>query len=113
MIGPPFSSNGNSVLVTYHFVRDGAPGGQVAVQSLGTSTGLEANFNGSLTGTPVAPWWVSVNAGNQSLHDDGYGLLVGDGYGTVDYVTGEIWAGFSIAPPVGVNVFVRYYYRAD
>ena len=34
---------------------------------------------------------------------------IGAGDGSVDYETGDIWAGFTEAPSAGANILVRYY----
>ncbi len=83
-------------------------------QSLGTGTGLQANFGGTLGNTPINPGSVSVTDGTQTLLDpSGDGSLVGDGTGSVNYQTGGIVASFTLAPGAGKNVIASYNYQIE
>ena len=89
----------------------GTPGATAgASQSLGTADGLHANFNGTLSHTPVVAGSVTVTDGNKVLSDNGSGSLSGDGTGTVNYQTGAVVASFDSAPTAGNNVIASYHY---
>ncbi len=80
-------------------------------QSIGSGTGLEPNFSGTLANTPVIAGSIIVNDnGGQILTDDGSGHLSGDGTGTIDYKSGTITVSFIHAAPNGNNVLVSYHY---
>ena len=44
----------------------------------------------------------------QTLSDNGSGILSGDGTGTVNYISGAIVANFTVAPPVNSTIQVTY-----
>lgn len=104
-------TGGNTYVVSAHAPGSSSPGSTAtATQSIGTGNGVTANFNGTLSNTPVVAGTVSVASGSFSLVDDGNGALSGDGSGTVNYNTGAVVANFTLAPGVGNNVLVTYHY---
>ena len=100
-------SLGENIVVSYHYYT-----GDMSsfVESIGVGNGTEPNIYGTLINTPAMHNSIHITAGDKSFWDDGNGALVGDGFGTVNYDTGEIWVGFSNAPSTGVNIFAEYYY---
>ena len=72
---------------------------------IGTGDGTAKEFSGNLTeGEPLCPGSVTLTAGDQTLQDDGYGNLYGDGTGSVNYKTGAVSGTFDAAPANGVAV---------
>lgn len=78
-----------------------------SIGSIGTGgDGVTTAFSGTLSAIPVLAnnvTFASVTNANTGvqLHDDGNGNLVGDGTGTINYVTGAFTLNFSTAPGSG------------
>jgi len=86
--------------------------------NIGTGDDVTVTFGGTIATLPVIEGTVVVQAGVQSVTDDGDGNLTGDGVGTVDYETGVISVTWGAPPNSGENVIVtsRYlkqYQRGD
>ncbi|MBF0454957.1 MAG: hypothetical protein HQL72_09125 [Magnetococcales bacterium] len=79
----------------------------VAAVNLGTGDGSATDFSGVLVG-PAQPGSVSISDGTQTLTDDGYGSLGGDGSGSIDYATGQVSVSFGVAVADTVAVDVTY-----
>jgi hypothetical protein len=79
----------------------------MSINSIGTGgDGITVNFTGTLPSVPVLRNnvnFVSIDANNDGLRlsDDGIGGLSGDGFGTIDYITGAFNLTFNIAPGAG------------
>ena len=102
--GTPIS--GNSITVSYQYMAGDA---LLRLEPLGTASGTNADIYGTLGNTFVMKKTVFVVSGDKHLQDNGLGILEGDGDGTINYATGDIWAGFDMAPAAGLAVRVRYY----
>ena len=74
-----------------------------------TGNGVIVNFAGTLSNVPIVSNRVvfnSIDANNNGLelHDDGLGVLSGDGVGTIDYITGAYTLAWTVAPASGKNI---------
>lgn len=94
-----FSQNRNQFFGIYPLVNN--------IASIGTTgDGVTTAFSGTLANIPVLRNNVlfdsvtTANTGVQ-LHDNGSGVLTGDGTGTINYVTGAFTLNFSTAPGSG------------
>jgi hypothetical protein len=76
-------------------------------ESIGTGDDNETTFSGT-AGTPVQPKMVSVSDGTQSVTDNGFGVLSGDGSGTVNYETGAVSVTFDAASANAADVVMTY-----
>lgn len=83
-----------------------------AINQIGSGDGVTTFFSGTLQSIPVTTnsvlfdgmySTVSGNAGVQ-VYDDGNGNLIGDGAGTINYVTGVFQFTFTTAPSAGTIV---------
>lgn len=90
------------------------------IQTTGsTGDAVTTNFSGTLSTTPILRNNVvftsktAANAGLE-LHDDGSGILSGDGTGTINYISGVFTLAFSTAPGSGeaINSQVVLYQAA-
>jgi len=72
-------------------------------QNIGTGDGTTTTFSGSFQ-APVEPGTILITDGTQTLKDDGYGNLYGDGSGKVNYATGDVEATFESAPANGASI---------
>jgi hypothetical protein len=77
-------------------------------ETIGTGTGSEDNFPDTLGQVPIVAGSVVISDGTQEVTDDGEGGLIGDGSGTVDYVTGAIDVTFDSNVASGADVEVTY-----
>lgn len=83
----------------------------IAVSSTGdTGDGATTVFNGTLSATPILRNHVmfsSIDATNNGLelHDNGSGVLTGDGSGTIDYITGAYSLTFSSPPDTAKIIY--------
>ena len=108
------SSPGQTLLNTLVANPDGTPCFQYStqtstvVQTLGTGTGAQATFAGTLTQVAVSPGNVWFSAGSVGGIDDGNGSITGTGIsgGAVNYATGSISVTLQAPPPVGTPVTV-------
>ena len=84
---------------------DGIPYDSVS-ETLGTGTGTQKNFTGTITGGRLEPGTVSVTDGTESFIDDRFGHLIGDagGTGSVIYLTGGVSVSFNAAVANGTDV---------
>jgi len=94
-----------------------------AVENMGVGNGTTTNFSYKTNFQPIVsdfPSSVMIAAIPQStfppgiqqqVTDDGFGILQGDGTGTVDYVAGLINVNFTIPPPQGSTVQITYHYE--
>jgi hypothetical protein len=78
--------------------------------TIGTGDDATVTFSGTIATTPVIENTVLVQAGVQSVTDDGDGNLSGDGTGTVNYETGAISVTWGLPPNSGENVVVTSRY---
>lgn len=79
------------------------------VNNVVSGDGIATVFNIELASKPVIAnnvlfSTVDVLGASLELHDDGQGLLVGDGFGTINYVTGLCVLNFNTAPAAGVQI---------
>lgn len=85
----------------------------IDIEQLGSGDGIAVNFTGNLSFTPVRPGTVQIEAGAQTITDDGNGNLVGDigvGTNTIDYATGAFDLDFAAAPALGDAINAQYSY---
>jgi hypothetical protein len=80
-----------------------------AISTETTGDGVTVNYSGTLSAIPVVPDQVvfnGVDANNNGmqLHDDGSGVLSGDGSGTINYVTGAYTLIWTTAPAASTNI---------
>ena len=90
---------------------------------LGTGTGAQANFAGTLdlppglVGLPLVPSTVQITASGMIVTDDGNGKLIGDvnpsGTNTVNYATLAYDVTFSSAPGSGDSIQAAFRYILD
>jgi hypothetical protein len=102
VLAEKYDEDENVVACPYEEVADEA--------MTGTIDGTNKAFTLAGTG-PVQPGTVVIENNNtsaQSLMDNGFGVLSGDGSGTVDYETGDIAASFTTAPAEGKTVTASY-----
>lgn len=87
-----------------------------------TADDITTNFSGTLKSTPILSnnvLFTSKTAANAGLelHDDGAGVLSGDGTGTIDYISGAFTLAFSTAPgkgnPINSQVVIYQASRPD
>jgi len=91
--GTVLALNENAVAVPYEKIS----------QNIGTGDGSNKTFSGSLQ-APIEPETVLITDGTQTLQDDGYGNLYGNGTGKVNYDTGDIEVTFENAPANGTSI---------
>jgi len=80
-----------------------------AIKEEATGDGITVAFTGTLSSVPVIPNHVvfnSIDASNDGieLHDDGAGVLDGDGFGTIDYITGAYTLNFTLIPAASQSI---------
>jgi len=75
--------------------------------SIGTGDATEVTFTGSAS-TPLQPKMVSITDGAQTVTDNGFGVLSGDGSGTVNYDTGAVSVTFDAAPANAAGIVLTY-----
>lgn len=97
---------------SYHYTDE-----VVDSEHIGTGTGAAAQFQATLSYSPVRPGTVSITDGTLTITDDGAGNLIGDvdGGGTnkVNYATGAVDATFSSNVSNGVAVTATYEYNME
>ena len=86
---------------------------QYAINNLATGDGIANSFSGSLQKPPIIMGSLFIasddSAGNyQVISDDGAGNLVGDGSGTIQYVTGAFTATFNTVPALNATIYGKY-----
>lgn len=91
-----------------------------SVETIGVGDGVTQVFNYTTNFQPIVsgqpssvmiaaiPGQTNPPGTQQTLTDDGSGVLSGDGTGTVNYVTGIISVTFTVAPPVNSTIQVTY-----
>ena len=81
-----------------------------SISTIGTNgDGVTVAFTGTLSSKPILKnnvTFTSIDSLNDGLelHDDGAGILSGDGVGTINYLTGAYTLTFSAAPGDGKNI---------
>lgn len=80
-----------------------------SLQDVETGDGATISFSGTLTSVPIVSSNVTfsaidINNERAVLYDDGAGILSGDGFGTINYVTGAWTATFTTAPQNGTAI---------
>lgn len=81
-----------------------------SIQSIGTKgDGFTSSYTGTLSARPLLRNHVLFNSINSSsegleLHDDGEGNLIGDGTGSIDYITGIYTFSFDEPPAEGADI---------
>lgn len=78
--------------------------------NIGTGDDATTAFSGTVANTPVIENTVLIQAGVQTVTDDGDGNLTGNGTGTVDYDTGVASVTWGLPPNLGENVVVTSRY---
>jgi len=78
--------------------------------NIGTGDGGNSLFPGFLA-FPVEPGSVSITDGTQTVTDNGFGALTGDGSGTISYSTGALLVIFASPPANGASIVVSYDYN--
>lgn len=72
---------------------------------VGTGNGSTVTFTGTLANTPLIPKTVALRANGANCFDqNGGGVLVGDGTGTINYTSGAFSVTFTVAPAGGVPI---------
>lgn len=84
------------------------------MKNVGVGNNVTINFTGTLSAFPILRnnvLFSSVSALNLGLqlHDDGNGLLTGDGNGTINYVTGAYNITFTTPPGIGKTIYAQTY----
>ena len=75
-----------------------------------TGDGVTTAFVGTIVNIPIIKkqaLFTSIGAANNGLelHDDGAGLLTGDGVGTINYLTGAYTLAFTVAPALAQPIY--------
>ena len=83
-------------------------------ETFATTDGINATFTGNTTQFPVLTSSVtlSVNDGsgtNLIANDTGTGIFIGDGTGTINYLTGAISITWLAIPPAGNPINIQYF----
>jgi hypothetical protein len=86
---------------------------QYAVDNIATGDGVTTNFTGGLQNPPLIIGTLFITAddptGNQQiLQDQGDGTLLGNGTGTINYLTGAYTANFNTAPAQTATIYAKY-----
>jgi hypothetical protein len=81
---------------------------QYAVDNLTTGDGITVNFTGGLQNPPLIMGTLFITDGTQVLQDDGAGTFTGDGFGTINYVTGAYDVTFTAAPSSSSTIYAKY-----
>ncbi len=86
---------------------------QYAVDNIATGDGVTTSFSGGLQNPPVIIGTLFItadnpNGGQQLLTDTGNGTLVGDGTGTINYLTGAFTANITVAPASSAVIYAKY-----
>lgn len=74
----------------------------------GTGDGATSAYAFSLDYTPIVAGSVIITDGTQVLSDNGSGVLVGDGSGTVNYTTGAVSLTFTAPPTLSAAINADY-----
>jgi hypothetical protein len=84
-------------------------------ESMSVAPGGTTNFTGNFVNKPIIPNSITIDepTSAQTLTDDGSGNFTGDGYGTINYNSGEYDVTFTTAPPGGATVYGDYQHRGD
>lgn len=86
----------------------------VEQEAIATGDGNTNSFGPLLSYSPVRSGTVQITDGTQLVTDDGNGNLVGDGSGTINYVTGQITAlAFTVAVTNGTSITCDYEYDLE
>lgn len=81
---------------------------QYAVNDLGVGDGGTTNFVGGLQHYPIINGSCFITDGVQVLQDNGSGAFTGDGFGTIDYLTGAYNVTFTTAPLITQTIYSKY-----
>lgn len=81
---------------------------QYAVDNLSVGNGGTTNFTGGLQNPPVIPGSCFITDGIQVLQDNGLGSFTGDGFGTLNYLTGSYNVTFTVAPATTQTIYAKY-----
>lgn len=82
-------------------------------ETIGTGSGSTTQFTPNLSYTPIRGGSVSISDGVSTVNDDGNGNLVGDGTGTIDYVSGALDVTFAVAPSNAAVIAATYEYDME
>jgi hypothetical protein len=87
----------------------------VADEVLGSGTGSEVNFSGTLAHYPVCVGSLEITDGTETFTDNGDGTLTGSagGTGTIDYDTGDWDVTFASPPASGTDNITADYNYSD
>lgn len=81
---------------------------QYAVENLAVGNGGTTNFTGGLQNPPIITGSCFITDGVQVLQDDGTGSFTGDGFGTINYLTGAYDVTFTAAPASSLTIYAKY-----
>ena len=81
---------------------------QYSTDNLATGNGVTLNFTGGLQNPPLIMGSLFITDGTQVLQDQGAYVLTGDGFGTIDYVTGLYNVTFTNAPASNATIYAKY-----
>ena len=81
---------------------------QYSTDNLGTGNGVLLNFTGGLQNPPLIMGSLFITDGTQVLQDQGAYVLTGDGFGTIDYVTGLYNVTFNNPPASTDTIYGKY-----
>lgn len=105
----------NNVMTYFKVGEGGWNSASVSNEVLSVAPGGTDNFTGNLSETPVIPNSIQIDEAvtAQVLTDDGSGSFTGDGYGTINYNTGEYDITFNTAIGAGDTVYADYQHRGE
>lgn len=81
---------------------------QYGTDNLATGNGIINNFIGGLQNPPIIMGSLFITDGLQVLQDTGLGTLIGDGFGTINYVTGAFNVTFTVPPAASATIYAKY-----
>ncbi len=86
---------------------------QYAVDNIATGDGVTTLFSGGLQNPPLIIGTLFITADDptgtqQVLQDDGSGTFIGDGTGTINYLTGAYSVTFNTAPASTAVIYAKY-----
>jgi hypothetical protein len=105
----------NNVMTYFKIGEGGWDNAVISNEVLSVAPGGTFNFTGNLSEIPVLPNTVRIDesVSGQIINDDGDGGFTGNGYGTINYNTGEYDITFDSAIGGGDSVYADYQHRGD
>ncbi len=103
----PIQQYSGSTVTVYPVFTESIPLTGVASGVLGDGTAGPYTIN-TPANTGILTSTLFINSGAQQVNDDGFGILEGNGTGTVNYLSGTIVVTFTLALVVGAAIDLTY-----